>query len=82
MTVHVEFSDRVAVVTIDRPQRRNAVDHETLLALRAAQLEVAERGARCLVLTGAAPAFCAGADLKAVAAGRGLKLWNTVSSTT
>lgn len=54
----------VAVITLDRPERRNAVDHATLVGLLAAQEEVA--AARAVVLTGAAPAFCAGADLAGV----------------
>ncbi|MCU1395392.1 MAG: putative enoyl-CoA hydratase [Ilumatobacteraceae bacterium] len=69
MTVHLEQRGRVALVTIDRPERRNAVDHETLLALVAAQREVLAAEARCLVLTGAPPAFCAGADLTGVESG-------------
>jgi enoyl-CoA hydratase len=67
--VRVEWRDRVVVVTIDRPQRRNAVDHATLLALVDAQREAADGGARVLVLTGAPPAFCAGADLTGVEGG-------------
>ena len=67
--VRVEWRDRVVVVTIDRPERRNAVDHETLLALRDAQLAAAAGDARALVLTGAPPAFCAGADLTGVESG-------------
>lgn len=54
----------VAVITIDRPDRRNAVDHATLLGLLDALDDVA--GARTIVLTGAPPAFCAGADLAGV----------------
>lgn len=69
MTVHLTFHDRVALVTIDRPDRRNAVDHETLLSLRQAQLDAVAANARCLVLTGAPPAFCAGADLSGVESG-------------
>ncbi len=69
MTVRTAWRGRVLVVTLDRPQRRNAVDHTTLLALRAAQEESAARGARGLVLTGAPPAFCAGADLTGVEGG-------------
>ncbi|MDA8184415.1 MAG: crotonase/enoyl-CoA hydratase family protein [Acidimicrobiales bacterium] len=65
----------VAVVTIDRPYARNAVDRETadglLAAFRSfecdAELAVA-------VLAGAGGTFCAGADLKAVASGRGNRL--------
>ena len=66
----VERSDVEAgvwTITLDRPERRNAVDHETLLALLDAQRSVA--GARAVVLTGAPPAFCAGADLTGVEQG-------------
>lgn len=70
-TVRVDERDDVApgvvVMTIDRPERRNAVDHATLLQLREAQR--AHRGARVIVLTGAPPAFCAGADLHGVEEG-------------
>ncbi len=66
--VRVEHRDDVAegvvVITLDRPERRNAVDHPTLLALLDAQAAVAD--ARVVVLTGAPPAFCAGADLTGV----------------
>jgi enoyl-CoA hydratase len=57
----------VLVVTLDRPERRNAVDHATLLGLRDAQREAAT--ARVLVLTGTPPAFSAGADLTGVEEG-------------
>jgi enoyl-CoA hydratase len=67
--VRVEWRDRVVVVTIDRPERRNAVDHATLLALADAQRHAAAGEARALVLTGAPPAFCAGADLTGVESG-------------
>lgn len=59
----------VFVVTLDRPARRNAVDHATLLGLREAQGEAVAGGARVLVLTGTPPAFCAGADLTGVGEG-------------
>lgn len=67
--VRVEWRDRVVVLTIDRPERRNAVDHATLVELAAAQEQAAARSARALVLTGAPPAFCAGADLTGVESG-------------
>ncbi len=67
--VRVEWRDRVVVVTIDRPERRNAVDHATLLALAEAQRDAITGDARVLVLTGAPPAFCAGADLTGVESG-------------
>ncbi|MCW2995399.1 MAG: crotonase/enoyl-CoA hydratase family protein [Conexibacter sp.] len=66
--VHYEQMGAAAVVTIDRPERRNAVDGPTAEALHAAYLRFEQDdAARVLVLTGAGGvAFCAGADLKAV----------------
>lgn len=72
MTVSTEHQGRVAVITIERPQARNAVDGPTAQALYDAfkafdqdpALDVA-------VLQGRGGAFCAGADLKGVAEGRG-----------
>jgi enoyl-CoA hydratase len=57
-----------AVLTIDRPDRRNAVDSAAAEALRAGLEDFeADPDARVLVLTGAGGvAFCAGADLKAM----------------
>jgi enoyl-CoA hydratase len=66
MTVRCEVTDLVAEITIDRPHRRNAVDHATLLALDAALLDVGANGVRVVLLTGSPPAFCAGADLTGV----------------
>jgi enoyl-CoA hydratase len=66
--VRYERAGAAAVLTIDRPQRRNAVDAATAAELRRGldQFE-ADDGARVLVLTGAGgEAFCAGADLKAI----------------
>ena len=69
--VRVERRDDVAegvvVITLDRPERRNAVDHATLLALLDAQAECAT--SRVVVLTGTPPAFSAGADLTGVEEG-------------
>src|SRR5438270_3191030 len=57
----------VAVVTIDRQHRRNAIDGRTAQALvDALERFEADDGARVLVLTGAGEAFCAGADLTAI----------------
>lgn len=64
MTVHVTpAGDAVRVVTIDRPDRRNAIDAEHVEALREAVVD-APAGTRALVLRGEAGHFCAGADLK------------------
>jgi len=68
MAVTYERRGATRIVTIDRPERRNAVDRETAEALRARYYEfVEDAGARVLVVTGAGgQAFCAGADLKAM----------------
>ncbi|HEV2924965.1 MAG TPA: crotonase/enoyl-CoA hydratase family protein [Solirubrobacteraceae bacterium] len=65
--VRYERHGPAAVITIDRQQRRNAVDGATAAALHDAYLRFeGDQDARVLVLTGAGDvAFCAGADLKA-----------------
>jgi enoyl-CoA hydratase len=70
MTVRVEKRGPVTVVTLDRPEVRNAVDTPTARALHAAFLDFdADPEARVAVLTGSGGTFCAGADLKAVSTG-------------
>jgi enoyl-CoA hydratase len=66
--VSYERRGAAAIVTIDRPERRNAVDGSTADALAEAyQRFIADDDARVMVLTGAGDvAFCAGADLKAI----------------
>src|ERR1700753_1919984 len=66
--VRYERVGGASVLTIDRPERRNAVDAATARALREGLEGVeADDDARVLVLTGAGgEAFCAGADLKAM----------------
>lgn len=66
----------VALVTLNRPEARNAVNGAVAQGLDAA-VERIERDPSIWVaiLTGAGPAFCAGADLKEVSAGRGAALW-------
>jgi enoyl-CoA hydratase len=66
--VRYERAGAAAVLTIDRPERRNAVDGPTAEALGEGYRRfVADDEARVLVLTGAGElAFCAGADLKAI----------------
>ncbi len=66
----VERREAVCVITINRPHMRNALDNEAALALGAAFMAFdADAQLRCAVLTGAGGAFCAGADLKALAGG-------------
>ena len=70
MTVRVERCGPVTVVTLHRPEVRNAVDTEHARALYEAFLAFdADDEAAVAVLHGAGGTFCAGADLKAVAAG-------------
>ena len=65
--VHYERTGAAALVTIDRPARRNAVDAETAALLRECLARFEEdEDARVMVLTGTGEAFCAGADLKAM----------------
>jgi enoyl-CoA hydratase len=72
MTIHFEADGAVAVVTIDRPDVRNAVDgpHAAELADAFRRFEEDE-DLSVAVLTGADGTFCAGADLKGVADARG-----------
>ncbi len=70
--VHYEVRGATAIVTIDRPDVRNAVDQPTATALREAFLRVEdETDVAAAVLVGAGGTFCAGADLKAASTGRG-----------
>jgi len=70
MSLRVERSKDVVVVTIDRPERRNAVDAATAVELAAAFREFdGDPSASVAILTGAGGTFCAGADLKAMAEG-------------
>jgi enoyl-CoA hydratase len=68
VAVHYERRGASAVVTIDRQERRNAVDGPTAEELTAAYRQFeADGDARTMILTGAGGvAFCAGADLKAI----------------
>jgi 2-(1,2-epoxy-1,2-dihydrophenyl)acetyl-CoA isomerase len=67
--LNLERSGTVATVTLNRPDSRNALNVALLLELRAC-FESLDRdaGVRAIVLTGAGPAFCAGADVKEWAA--------------
>ncbi len=65
--VLVDVADRVATVTVNDPDRRNAVTAEISAGLRAAiEAAEADTGIHAVVVTGAGKAFCAGADLTAL----------------
>lgn len=66
-----EVTDRVAVVTLNRPDQRNALDNELRRAIPEGLEGLdADDDVDVVVLTGADPAFCAGLDLKEIAAGK------------
>ena len=72
MTVQVEHVGAITVVTIDRPDVRNAVDRPTAERLAAAfRAFDADPESSVAILTGAHGTFCAGADLKGISDGRG-----------
>ena len=64
-TVLYEVSDAVATVTLNRPDRLNAINPELLSdLLKALRQANADPAVHIIVLTGAGRAFCAGDDLK------------------
>lgn len=69
--IDYEVRGRVAIVTIRRPEVRNAIDREAAAGIEAAvdKLE-ADREVWAGILAGEGPVFCAGADLAAIASGR------------
>lgn len=71
-TVSFEREGRIGIVTIERPERRNAVDAATAQALYDAfKAFDTDEGLDVAVLTGRGGFFCAGADLKAISEGGG-----------
>jgi len=64
MKLLVENRDKVRILTLNRPEKRNALDTElTQELLKQLRVADAEDGVDAIVLTGAGQAFCAGADL-------------------
>ncbi|HMJ04419.1 MAG TPA: enoyl-CoA hydratase/isomerase family protein [Conexibacter sp.] len=64
--VRLRVDGDVLHATIDRPQARNAIDHEVVDGLAATVATAREAGVKVVVLRGAGGSFCAGADLKLV----------------
>jgi enoyl-CoA hydratase len=64
--LRIEGHGDVELITLDRPKARNALTHRTYAELEKA---VRETTARCLVVTGADPAFCSGDDVRQVMKG-------------
>ena len=64
----VTLNDGIKRITINRPERRNSIDRETVQLLRDAVQHSSGDGTRVVILTGAGESFCAGADLAATSA--------------
>ena len=66
--LHLEFTGDIAMITLSRPEKRNAISPEMIVELLSAFDEVEASPARVLILTGAGKAFCSGMDLEALKA--------------
>lgn len=62
-TIQLAYEERVAVITLNRPEKRNAISFELIDDLLRALDEVAKSEAIVLIVTGAGKAFCSGMDL-------------------
>jgi methylglutaconyl-CoA hydratase len=62
-TLHVANDSGIATITLNRPDKRNAISYELIADLLAALDEVGHSPALVLILTGAGKAFCSGMDL-------------------
>jgi len=62
-TLHIAYDASVATITLNRPDKRNAISYELIEELLAALDKVASSSALVLILTGVGKAFCSGMDL-------------------
>lgn len=67
-TLLLSFDDQVATITLNRPEKRNAISAEMIEDLLTALDECEKSPARVIILTGAGKAFCSGMDLDALKA--------------
>src|ERR1041384_6295159 len=63
-TLTLTYEDRVALITLNRPDKRNAVSFELVSELMAALDQIENSPAQVVIITGAGKAFCAGLDLE------------------
>lgn len=69
-SVLYDVADHVATITLNRPEQRNALNYDAYDRLEAAfRRAVAEPEVRCVIVTGADPAFCSGDDVREIMAG-------------
>jgi len=62
-TVTLDYAGRLAIVTLNRPGKRNAISYELIDELLRALQEIESSSPQILILTGAGKAFCSGMDL-------------------
>jgi methylglutaconyl-CoA hydratase len=67
-TLQIAYSGDIATITLNRPEKRNAISAEMIVELLAAFDEVEAGAAQVLIITGAGKAFCSGMDLDALKA--------------
>ena len=63
-TLQLAFDAGIATITLNRPEKRNAISYELIVELLAALGEVKNSSAQVLIMTGAGRAFCSGMDLE------------------
>ncbi|MGE3141881.1 MAG: enoyl-CoA hydratase/isomerase family protein [Hyphomonadaceae bacterium] len=65
--IRYEAADFIAAITLDRPERRNALTYQAYDELEAAFHRASEDASvRCVILTGADPGFCSGDDMREI----------------
>jgi len=67
-TLILEFSGEIAKITLNRPDKRNAISTQMIAELQTALDTIEKSHSRVVIVTGAGKAFCAGMDLDMLAA--------------
>src|SRR5438445_1847580 len=67
-TLLLEFSGEIAKITLNRPDKRNAINNQMIAELQTALDTIEKSHSRVVIVTGAGKAFCAGMDLEMLAA--------------
>src|SRR5579859_2580913 len=67
-TLHLEFTGEIAKITLNRPDKRNAINPQMIAELQTALDSIEKSHSRVVVVTGAGKAFCAGMDLDMLSA--------------
>src|SRR5207245_5484293 len=67
-TLLLDITEKVATLTLNRPEKRNAISTQMMAELQTALDQIEKTHARVAIVTGAGKAFCAGMDLDLLAA--------------